>query len=169
MNLSTAWKGLLLAAVLCVSSAQAADVRATDVRATDKDELTKMFEWWNTAFKSPEGFTEAAFAGYFTPDAALVINGVEEARGLPAWVQHFRKIQATGADVEIVVPFRHVFKQGDKIYTYHVIRSRRNGAPGCMLAAGHAFLEKGRISEVNLVRAALDPAQAAKDPACWKK
>jgi hypothetical protein len=158
-NLNALFGCLLLAATLCMATAQ----------ATDKDELTRMFEWWNSAFKSPEGFTEAAFAKHFTPDAALIIDGVEQARGLPAWVQHFRKIQASGAVVEIVLPFRQVFKQGDKIYTYHVIRSLRNGTPGCTLAAGHAFLRKGKISEVNLVRAVLSPEQAAKDPACKQK
>lgn len=157
MNTRASWKSCLLAAVLSLSSAQA---------SAAKDELSTMFEWWNTAFKTEDGFNAEAFARYYTSDARLVIDGVEQARGIEAWVQHFRKIQASGAQVEIVLPFRHVFKQGDKIYTYHVIRSVRNGAAGCTLAAGHAFLVKGKISEVNLVRAALDPAQAAKDPAC---
>lgn len=157
MSMRASWKGCLLAAVLCLSSAQA---------SAAKDELSTMFEWWNGAFKSKDGFTAEAFARYYTPDARLIIDGVEQARGIDAWVQHFRKIQASGAQVEIVLPFRHVFKQGDKIYTYHVIRSVRNGTPGCVLAAGHAFVVKGKISEVNLVRAALDPAQAAKDPSC---
>jgi ketosteroid isomerase-like protein len=158
-DMSASWKGCLLAAVLCLFSTQA---------SAAKDELSTMFEWWNAAFKTKDGFNAEAFARYYTPDARLVIDGVEQARGIDAWVQHFRKIQASGAQVEIVLPFRQVFKQGDKIYTYHVIRSIRNGTPGCTLAAGHAFLVKGKISEVNLVRAALDPAQAAKDPACEK-
>jgi len=128
-----------------------------------------MFEWWNVAFKSSTGFTEAAFAKYFTADAVLIIDGVEQARGLPAWVQHFRKIQASGASVEIVLPFRQVFKQGDKIYTYHVIRSLRNGTPGCTLAAGHALLQQGKISEVSLVRSILSQQQAEKDPSCLQR
>jgi hypothetical protein len=154
--LNAGFKGLLIALALC----------GAPVHAADKDELSRMFEWWDGAFKSPEGFTEAAFAKYFTADAVLIIDGVEQARGLPAWVAHFRKIQASGAAVEIVLPFRQMFKQGDKIYTYHVIRSVRNGTPGCTLAAGHAFLKKGKISEVNLVRALLSPQQAEKDPSC---
>lgn len=159
MNMRASWKACLLAAALCLSSAQT---------SAATDELSTMFEWWNSAFKTEDGFNAEAFARYFTPDARLVIDGVEQARGIDAWVQHFRKIQASGAQVEIVLPFRQVFKQGDKIYTYHVIRSIRNGAPGCVLAAGHAFLVKGKISEVNLVRKTLDPEQAAKDPSCAK-
>jgi hypothetical protein len=158
-SLNSALQCLLVALVLSVSP----------VHAAGQDELSSMFEWWNAAFKSPEGFTEAAFARHFTADAALIIDGVEQARGLPALVQHFRKIQASGAAVEIVLPFRQMFKQGDKIYTYHVIRSVRNGAPGCTLAAGHAFLQKGKISEVNLVRSLLSPQQAEKDPSCKQK
>ena len=159
MNMIASWKGCVLAAALCLSSAQA---------CAAKDELSIMFEWWNTAIKTKDGFTADAFARYFTPDARLVIDGVEQARGIDAWVQHFRKIQASGAQVEIVLPFRQVFKQADKIYSYHVIRSVRNGTPACTLAAGHAFVVAGKLSEVNLVRAILDPVQAAKDPGCAK-
>jgi hypothetical protein len=159
MNLSASWKSGLLAAVLSLSSLQA---------SAATDELSTMFQWWNSAFKTQDGFNAEAFARYYTPDARLVIDGVEQARGIGAWVQHFRKIQASGAQVEIVLPFRQVFKQGDKIYTYHVIRSVRNGKAGCTLAAGHAFVVKGKISEVNLVRAVLPPEQAAKDPSCAK-
>jgi ketosteroid isomerase-like protein len=157
MKNTSARKSCLLAAVLSLSSVHA---------NAASDELSTMFEWWNSAFTTTDGFNAAAFARYYTPDARLVIDGVEQARGIDAWVQHFRKIQASGAQVEIVLPFRHAFKQGDKIYTYHVIRSVRNGVRGCMLAAGHALLVKGKISEVNLVRAPLEPAQAAQDPAC---
>lgn len=156
-RVNASWKSGLAAAVLCLFSLQA---------SAAKDELSTMFEWWNAAFKTQDGFNAEAFSRYYTPDARLVIDGVEQARGIDAWVQHFRKIQASGAQVEIVLPFRQVFKQGDKIYTYHVIRSVRNGTPGCTLAAGHAFLVKGKISEVNLVRSNLDPARATKDPDC---
>lgn len=157
--MGASWKGGLLAAALCLSSAHA---------SAAKDELSTMFEWWNAAFKTENGFNAEAFARHYTADARLVIDGVEQASGIEEWVRHFRKIQASGAQVEIVLPFRHVFKQGEKIYTYHVIRSVRNGIMGCTLAAGHAFLVDGKISEVNLVRAALEPEQAAKDPACGK-
>lgn len=159
IEVNVSWRSCVLAGVLWLSSMQA---------SAASDELGTMFEWWNTAFKAKDGFNAEAFGRYYTSDARLVIDGVEQARGIDAWVRHFRKIQESGAQVEIVLPFRQVFKQGDMIYTYHVIRSVRNGVAGCTLAAGHAFLVKGKISEVNLVRATLDPAQAATDPSCGK-
>jgi hypothetical protein len=119
--------------------------------------LTRMFSWWNGAIKTPGAFTPDSFRRYFTNDAALVIDGVEAARGLPALAAHFGRIQASGADVRIILPFEHEMQQGNLIYTYHVIRSMRAGVPGCMLAAGHAIVSEGRIAEISLVRTALKP------------
>ena len=68
--------------------------------------------------------------------------------------------------VEIVLPFRYSFWQGDRIYTYHVIRSRAQGKVSCMLAAGHADLVDDKIGSVTLVRAEIDPAS---DPDCWRE
>lgn len=130
------------------------------------DRLSEMFTWWNQAMKTPGGFTEEAFAKYFTDDAPLVIDGIEVMRSPAGWAQRFQAIQAATDAVEIVVPFRYSFQQGDRIYTYHIIRSRAAGKVDCMLAAGHADLENGMISRVTLVRASVDPAS---DPDCWKE
>lgn len=130
------------------------------------DRLTEMFTWWNQAMKTPGAFTEEAFARYFTADAPLVINGVETMRGPAGWADRFQMIQGATDAVEIVIPFRYSFQQGDRIYTYHIIRSRAAGKVDCMLAAGHAELEGDRISRVILVREPIDPAS---DPDCWKQ
>ncbi|WP_372012303.1 hypothetical protein [Pseudoxanthomonas sp. 10H] len=94
-----------------------------------------MFAWWNQAMATPGAFTEEAFARHFTDDAPLVINGVETMRGPAGWAERFQMIQAATDAVEIVLPFRYSFQQGDRIYTYHVIRSRAGGKVDCMLAA----------------------------------
>jgi hypothetical protein len=60
-----------------------------------------------------------------------------------------------------------VFPAGDLIYTYHVIRSRRDGTVSCSLAAGHAELRGDRISTIVLVRSTLDPAKGPLDAQCW--
>ncbi|TCM13980.1 hypothetical protein EDF56_1155 [Novosphingobium sp. PhB165] len=125
-----------------------------------------MFTWWNQAMKTPGGFTEAAFARYFTADAPLIINGGEVMRSPAGWAKRFQMIQAATDAVEIVMPFRDSFEAGDRIYTYHIIRSRAGGKVSCMLAAGHADLKNGLISKVVLVRAEIDPAS---DPDCWKQ
>lgn len=133
------------------------------------DALSTMFLWWDQAFKTPGAFTRENFAQYFTPDATLTLEGRTVINGVDEWATHFQKIQASGGEVEIVVPFKQVFQQGSKIYTYHVIRSRRNGTVGCVLAAGHAEMRGTKIASITLVRMPMDPAKGPLDPQCWTK
>jgi SnoaL-like domain len=132
------------------------------------DPVSRMFAWWNDAFRTPGEYNEAAFAEHFTPDAELIIDGRLVTRGLSGWARHFQAIQAGGGEAEIVLPFKEVFQHADKVYTYHVIRARRNGLATCMLAAGHAVIRDGKIASISLVRTVLDPASGPLDPACWR-
>ena len=160
---------LAAASFASVGSAPAmAAAPATAVKSSD-DMLSQMFAWWNQAFKTPGAYTAANFSKFFTPDAALVLEGRTVINGVDQWATHFQKIQAGGGDVEIVVPFKQVFQSGNLIYTYHVIRSRRGGEVACSLAAGHAELRDGKISTIVLVRHALDPKKETLDPQCWVK
>jgi hypothetical protein len=152
-----------LACALIVGLTGAAN--ATPVASNDR--LSKFFVWWNATFKVPGGYTAQAFSQYMTPDATLVLEGREVISGVDGWARHFQKIQSGGGDVEIVVPFKQMFQRGDKIYTYHVIRSRRDGKLGCSLAAGHATLKGGKIANITLVRSTLDPTKGPLDPQCW--
>lgn len=140
---------------------------ASAATPTPNDPFSRMFAWWNAAFKQADGFTADGFRRFFTEDATLTLEGREVIHGIDQWVTHFHRIQASGAEVEIVVPFKTVFRQGDRIYSYHVIRSRRNGAASCSLAAGHAVMKGGKIASITLVRSPMDPAQGPLDPQCW--
>ena len=161
-------KGLLNGRALAVLYLCAAATLTTASAAPEPsdDVLSRFFVWWNQTFKQPGGYTAEAFGRWFTPDATLYLEGREVIRGLDGWAAHFQRIQAGGGDVEIVVPFKRVFRSGSRIYTYHVIRSRRDGQVACSLAAGHAELRGGRISTIVLVRATLDP-KGPLDPECW--
>ena len=75
---------------------------------TDANVLERMFAWWNSACKDPDGFTGRAFCRYYTEDAAIFINGEERARGIEPMVKHFRRIQKNAESVEIVLPFLYV-------------------------------------------------------------
>ncbi|WP_016745360.1 hypothetical protein [Rhizorhabdus wittichii] len=132
------------------------------------DALSRMFLWWDQAFRTPGAYMPEAFSQFFTPDATLTLEGRQVISGLDQWAAHFRKIQAGGGEVEIVVPFKQVFEKDGMIYTYHVIRSRRDGTVACSLAAGHAVLRGGKIAAITLVRIPLDPEKAALEPQCWK-
>jgi hypothetical protein len=167
--------GTCLAVILCAlpfaggCAATGADRAAPPSTAAQLDVLQRFFQWWNATYKVPGGYTAQAFGEWFTPDATLVLEGREVIRGLDGWAQHFQRIQAGGGDVEIVVPFKRAFQSGNYLYTYHVIRSRRDGNVACSLAAGHAELRDGKISTIVLVRSPLDPTKGALDPECWTR
>lgn len=133
------------------------------------DPVSQMFVWWNEAFKTPGAFTPENFRKHFTEDATLVLEGKTVINGVEGWAKHFQKIQAGGGDVEIVVPFKDMFRVGDRVYTYHVIRSRRDGKTACSLAAGHGVIRDGKIASIVLVRSELDPAKGQTDPQCWTR
>lgn len=156
---------------LAILACMAAMGLAAPVQAAPapKDALSRMFIWWNAAFKTPGAYTAENFSKHFTPDATLVLEGRTVINGVGEWATHFQKIQAGGGDVEIVVPFKEVFEKNGMIYNYHVIRSRRDGKVNCALAAGHAVLRGGKISSIVLVRHTLDPAKEPLDPQCWSK
>lgn len=159
--------GACLAVLLCALSPAVAPAAAPTAPAAQLDVLQRFFQWWNATYKVPGGYTAEAFGEWFTPDATLVLEGREVIRGVDGWATHFQKIQAGGGDVEIVVPFKAVFQSGNYIYTYHVIRSRRDGKVACSLAAGHAELRGGKIATIVLVRSTLDPTKGPLDPQCW--
>jgi hypothetical protein len=162
MNIRSTRTRLGLAAVIAATVLAAAPVHA---KTTDR--LTQMFAWWNEALKKPDGFTVESFGKYYDKDASLIINGKVSAHGLEDLTDHFKKIQAAGGEVEIVLPFMEEFQSGDKIFTYHTIRSRRNGKTGCELVAGFGTLKNNKILVVNLVRSELDPATAPPEFKCW--
>lgn len=143
-----------------IQAAAAAPKPTTDV-------LSRMFIWWNQAFKTPGAYTAENFSKFFTPDATLVLEGRTVITGVDGWAKHFQRIQSGGGEVEIVVPFKEVFEKDGLIYNYHVIRSRRNGKAACSLAAGHAVVKDGKIASIVLVRSDLDPAKGPLDPQCW--
>ena len=120
----------------------------------DANVLVRMFDWWNTAMKTPDGLTEEAFREYYTEDAAIIINGNELVRGIKPMVEHFRGVQARSESVEIVLPFEEEFEtaSGDRIFTYHLVRARADGADRLSHLMGYAAVEDGRISLVNFVR-----------------
>lgn len=137
-----------------VVDAPQGDVIAHDNRSAPR--LAAMFNWWNVQMAQGHPFEVAGFRHYYTEDAVLIIDGAPAARGIDALTAHFRAIQESGAQVEIVVPFLSAFSAGDREYAYHVIKSRRNGVPRCMLAAGHAVIADGLIQEISLVRTVVD-------------
>ncbi len=128
---------------------------STVVAADDAEErgnvLEQMFAWWNGAIRDPDGFTEEAFRRYYTEDAAIVINGAERVSGIKNLVEHFKKIQSRVETVEIVLPFEEGFESGNRIFTYHKIRSRAEGEDSLSHVMGYAIIEDGKIALVDFL------------------
>ena len=121
-----------------------------------QDVLIDMFAWWNSAYKHSDGFTEKAFARYFTPDAVLRENGEERCKGLAQWAAHFREIQAKTEMVEIQLPFIDEFESplGDRIFTHHLIKARESGKESWERVMGYAVVRDGKIAILNFVSVA---------------
>lgn len=139
----------------------AAPVRAEAAQGQETV-LVQMFRWWNAAIQDPDGFTREAFGRYFTEDGAIMINGKVAVKGLDDLVTHFRAIQKRVEYVEIVMPFEEEFvsASGDRIFTYHLIKSRADGKDGLMHAMGYADIRDGKIALIHLVRAEAEPESA---------
>ena len=118
-----------------------------------QDPVSKMFLWWNAAFKDPQGFTPEAFAQHFTEDAVMRINGTTRAKGVVNLAARFRKIQASVQAVEIRVPFVEAFSSpdGSKVFTYHLEDAIEDGKPSHSLVMGYAEIRGGRIALINFL------------------
>jgi ketosteroid isomerase-like protein len=121
--------------------------------AARHDVLTDMFVWWNAAYKQKDGFTEAAFAKYFTPDAILRVNGSDRSKGLKDLAAHFRDIQKRTEMVEIELPFIDEFTSpgGDRIFTHHIVKAREQGTDSAERVMGYAAIRGGKIALINFV------------------
>lgn len=143
---------LSLGAVVVHADAHAAEPKS-EAAAESQTPLTKMFVWWNAAYKDKNGFTPEAFAEHFTEDGAIVINGEERARGPQNLAERFRSIQARTEVVDMIVPFEVEFvsADGSKIFTSHIIKSRADGKDGLSRVMGYAVIENGKIKLVDFV------------------
>jgi hypothetical protein len=131
----------------------AAFFSASTTLAGDESEnvLVDMFAWWNETIKVPGGFTEEGFARIFTGDAAIIVNNRESVRGVRNMVPHFQRIQEDTEYVEIVLPFEEGFREGNKIFTYHLIKARDDGTDRLSHVMGYAVIEDGKIALVKFL------------------
>lgn len=145
----------ILAAVMALAilpiATPAIAAEQTFAHVVEHDPLTRMFRWWNEAFKDPDGFTPEAFSQYFTDDAVLRVNGTSRAQGLVDLAARFRMIQKNTEAVEIQIPFVEAFSSpdGSKIFTYHLEKAVEKGKTSHSMVMGYAEIRGGKIALVN--------------------
>ncbi|KQX20094.1 MULTISPECIES: hypothetical protein [unclassified Sphingomonas] len=152
---------LAIAPVLVPATASA---QQQSFSAPSKDDVvSRMFVWWNAAFKDPEGFTPQAFGRYFTEDAVMRINGTNRAKGLTDLAARFRMIQKSVDAVEIKVPFVEAFSSpdGSKIFTYHLEEAVEKGKPSHSMVMGYAEIRDGKIALINFLSMEGQPGPVA--------
>ena len=129
---------------------------ADTTKHSSADVLEQMFTWWNSIINTDKELKTEDFARYFTDDAAIVLNGKEGVRGVASLPEYFEVVRARTEFVEIVLPFKEKFQSGDKIFTYHTIRSTRDGVAQVSHNMGYAIIEHGKIAYMSLARFSVD-------------
>jgi len=129
---------------------------AESSQESSSDVLEQMFTWWNGIINTNEELRAEDFERYFTADAAIVLNGNEGVRGIVNLPDYFKNIRRVTEFVEIVLPFREKFQSGNKIFTYHTIRSIRKGEKQESHNMGYAIIEDEKIAYISLARFNLD-------------
>lgn len=140
---------------LILSTLMAFMLVGSPAQASEKSNniLADMFTWWNGAIKSENGFTAEAFSRYFTETAEINVNDHLSVKGVENMVPHFRRIQAATDYVEIMLPFEESFKNGDRIFTYHLIKAREKGSENTTTShlMGYAIIVDGKIDYIHFL------------------
>lgn len=125
--------------------------------AENDDPLTRMFVWWNEAYRLPDAFTEAGFARYFTGDAELIVNGEMRAQGLAGLASRFRDVRRLTDSVRIELPFIDSFTSADgsRLYTRHRAHAVVRGKAETELISGWAELRGELIRRIDFVSVVL--------------
>jgi hypothetical protein len=140
-------------AIAPVLAPAAATAQQTFSAPSKDDVVSRMFVWWNAAFKDPEGFTPQAFGRYFT----------NRAQGLTDLAARFRMIQKGVEAVEIKVPFVEAFSSpdGSKIFTYHLEEAVEKGKSSHSMVMGYAEIRDGKIALINFLSMEGQPGPVA--------
>ncbi|HLF30450.1 MAG TPA: hypothetical protein VI566_05405 [Xanthomonadales bacterium] len=111
-----------------------------------------MFRWWNGIINTEEQLTVEQFRRYFTEDAVIIVNNHEQVRGVENMPAHFTAIRQRPGTIEVELPFREEFQSGNKIFTYHLIRSTQDDGVNITSNMGYAIIEGDRIATISLAR-----------------
>ena len=120
------------------------------VTASEGNALTRMFRWWNEAYRL-DAFTEEAFAEHFSEDVVMIVNGEVRARDLEELTAHFQRVKAGTQSVEIELPLDESFTSQDKIFGHYRARARVSGVHTLEDTMASVGTANGRISFFNAI------------------
>lgn len=123
------------------SSAHAGNVSVSNVNA-----IVRMFEWWNSAFADPAGFSPEAFGRHYTDDAELVVNGQLRGKGLDALARHYQSLQAKFDSIQMELPVIDHFAAGDRAFVQCVTRATQGEETVREEAMAVATLSSGKMA-----------------------
>lgn len=105
-----------------------------------------MFEWWNSAFADPAGFSPEAFGRHYTDDAELVVNGQLRGKGLDALARHYQSLQAKFDSIQMELPVIDHFAAGDRAFVQCVTRATQGEETVREEAMAVATLSSGKMA-----------------------
>ena len=108
--------------------------------------IVRMFEWWNSAFADPAGFTPEAFGRHYTDDAELVVNGQLRGKGLEALARHYQGLQAKFDSIQMELPVIDHFAAGDRAFVQCVTRATQAEETVREEAMAVATLSSGKMA-----------------------
>lgn len=124
--------------------------------AASENAIVRMFEWWNSAFADPAGFTPEAFGQHYTDDGELVVNGQLRGTGLEALARHYRGLQAKFDSIRMELPVIDHFATADRAFVQCVTRATEGDETIREEAMAVATLVSGKIALLKVIGRRLD-------------
>lgn len=112
--------------------------------------ITRMFDWWNGAFRA-NAFTPEAFAQHFTGDADFIVDGGLRGTGPESICAHFARIRSTCETVELVTPVIATLSDDAQGFVQYRCTFTVDGKPGSEVCMAYARFRDGKIARFEVM------------------
>ena len=112
--------------------------------------ITRMFEWWNEAYRA-EGFTPIAFADHFTTDALFIVDGGVRGSGPAEICAHFARIAQQTDAVELVTPVIATLADEAQGFVHYRCTFSSGDKHGSEVCLAHAKLQDDKIARFEVM------------------
>lgn len=112
--------------------------------------ITRMFDWWNGAFRE-HAFTPEAFAAHYTDDAQFIVDGGVRGTGPEAICAHFARIRERCDAVELVTPVIATLADETQGFVQYRCTFTAEGKSGSEVCMAHARFRDGKIARFEVI------------------